>query len=69
MTPSDIRQWRETHGVGVRELARILDISPSTVIRWESGEMQNPGAMLDCALQWIAHQRRAERIEHEPPGE
>lgn len=36
----DIKRWRAARGIGLRELARLLDVDPSTVQRWESGAVQ-----------------------------
>lgn len=33
-----IRQAREAHGLGVRELARLIEVAPSQVLRWENNE-------------------------------
>jgi transcriptional regulator with XRE-family HTH domain len=33
-----IRQARQTHGLGLRQLARLVDVSPPQVMRWEAGD-------------------------------
>lgn len=37
MSPDDLKKWREAHGLGQAELARLLGVAPNTVWRWEVG--------------------------------
>jgi transcriptional regulator with XRE-family HTH domain len=34
-----IRQAREAHGLSLRQLARLVEVAPSQVLRWESDEL------------------------------
>ncbi|MEU9065485.1 helix-turn-helix transcriptional regulator [Streptomyces sp. NPDC048306] len=43
------RALREARHIGLRELARTIGTSPSTVSRWETGATQPRGAL---ALKW-----------------
>ena len=55
-----LRTWREENGVGVRELARLLEVPPSTIVRWESGEIAiSQPRILELALWALAHQRES----------
>ncbi|WP_443079989.1 helix-turn-helix domain-containing protein [Streptomyces sp. P9-A2] len=45
------RALREARHIGLRELARTIGASPSTVSRWETGISQPRGAV---ALKWAA---------------
>jgi transcriptional regulator with XRE-family HTH domain len=38
VTPAELRQWRESHGLSLRAAGRALGVAPSTLLRWESGE-------------------------------
>jgi len=38
--PNHIRRTREAFGIASKELAGILNVSPATVSRWESGERE-----------------------------
>jgi predicted transcriptional regulator len=40
-----IRQWREERGVGLRELARIMEITAAFLSRVERGERPAPAGM------------------------
>lgn len=37
MTPDDLKAWREQAGLSQSGLARLLDVPPNTVARWERG--------------------------------
>jgi DNA-binding XRE family transcriptional regulator len=45
-----MRDARERAGMGVRDLARFLRVSPSTVTRYESGERAIPTDVADAVL-------------------
>ena len=45
---SDMRAAREQAGIGLREMARMIGIDPSALVRWESGK-------------WKPKQKHAER--------
>jgi transcriptional regulator with XRE-family HTH domain len=66
MRGDDLRRWRAEHGIGLRELARMLDVSPTTLMRWEKGDIgiRHP-AMLALALTEIAR-RRADATDPSP---
>ena len=38
-----IKTWRTARGLSQEEMARRLDVDPSTLARWESGEQEPPG--------------------------
>ena len=46
---SDVPFIRSTFGLGQRDLARVLSVSPATVDRWESGE-STPAGLHDEVL-------------------
>lgn len=33
-----LREAREAHGLTIRQLARLVEVAPSQVLRWEAGE-------------------------------
>jgi transcriptional regulator with XRE-family HTH domain len=51
MRGADVKEWREARGLTQRRLAVLLDVDPITVYRWERGERQPPGRMLELALE------------------
>lgn len=59
VTPGELRGRREALGMSINELARRLDVSATTVMRWEAEEMpiRSP-AMLAHALNDIERARR-----------
>lgn len=59
MTGSDLRAWREAHGVGQAELGRRLGVSAITVYRWESGRRKPlPGRILELAIRGLECERQ-----------
>lgn len=46
MTAHDLRAWREQRGMSQRDLATKLQVSGSTLSRWENGEQEIPGPAL-----------------------
>lgn len=38
MTPEELRQQRHAHGLSQAALAKLMQVSPNTVARWERGE-------------------------------
>lgn len=41
-----IRQAREAQALGIRQLARLIDVAPSQVLRWEKNELVPQGERL-----------------------
>lgn len=56
-----MKAWREAHKLSQRRLAILLDVDQVTVGRWERGERQPPGRMLELALQALDQQLAAEK--------
>ena len=56
--PSQIRDIRDALGLTQVELGRILDVSGNTVARWERGEMEPPGILLDLAMRTVQAEHR-----------
>jgi transcriptional regulator with XRE-family HTH domain len=56
----DVKEWRLRHGLTQRRLAVLLDVEPVTVSRWERGERQPQGRMLELAL-WALDRQMAEQ--------
>lgn len=52
MNPADLAYSRGQLGLSVRRLARELDVSPSTVSRWESGGQPIP-RLAAMAINWL----------------
>ena len=48
-----MKAWREARGITQRRLATLLDVEPVTVSRWERGERQPTGRMLELALKGL----------------
>jgi transcriptional regulator with XRE-family HTH domain len=51
MRGDDVKAWRLAHGLTQRRLAILLDVDKITISRWERGERQPPGRMLELALE------------------
>lgn len=49
-----LRAWRLRHGMGIREAARILDISAATLSRIENNEAYNAETLVKI-LDWLLH--------------
>lgn len=60
MTPADIKKLREDMGLTQERLARELDISFSTVNRWENGKSRPKGVFLRALEQFRAQAYRKE---------
>lgn len=58
MTNVEIRAWRMSRGIGVRELARLLGVDKSQIVRWESGASRPP-SLLRLALVGLDAERAA----------
>ena len=56
-----MKSWREARGLSQRRLAILLDVDQVTVGRWERGERQPPGRMLELALQQLDQQLAADK--------
>lgn len=61
-TVSIIRQARERRGIGVRQLARLAQVTPGAVTQWENSELRGRirPATLERALQAMGTSTRAE---------
>lgn len=64
MDGQTLRQWRTSHGIGVRQLARLLGIDPSTVVRWERGDRRPPGRLLERALADVERETGQSSVAH-----
>jgi DNA-binding XRE family transcriptional regulator len=51
-TPDELRAWRRRHKVSQRGLAKLLDVTGMTVLRWERGEFPIT-RMLGYALAYL----------------
>lgn len=60
MNGPEIATWRTTRGLSINRLARALGVEPSTVLRWERGEMA-VSPLLDRALRDLDRELRTER--------
>jgi len=52
MMPNVLKQWRKRTGYSQSELAKVLDVIPLTVSRWERGVREIP-SFLHLALECI----------------
>ena len=62
MTPADLTYARGVLELSVRGLARALEVSPSTVSRWEASGEPIP-RIAECAINWLltTHYREPKR--------
>jgi transcriptional regulator with XRE-family HTH domain len=51
MRGADVREWRLAHGLTQNQLAGLLGVWPAQVSRWERGENQPAGKLLELALE------------------
>ncbi len=42
MTPAELRKWRKKNNYSQSQLAKVLNIAPLTISRWERGESEMP---------------------------
>jgi transcriptional regulator with XRE-family HTH domain len=56
------RELRERAGLTQRELARLLDVTPATISRWESGDRRPTGTQAENYALLL----QALRESHEP---
>lgn len=61
-TGADFRAWREGAGYSIRELAAALEVSRSTIERWQRGEPV-PGRLVLWALRGLGR-----KVEQWAPG-
>ena len=58
MTGEQLKERRKALGLGLNELARALDLSPSTLSRYEAGKLLiRAPRLLDHALRDLARQK------------
>ena len=65
--PQQIKAIRAALGMTQAELARILGVSWNTVARWERGEMEPPGNLLDLALRTVEAEERGRKKNSDSP--
>ncbi len=46
-----LKAWRIARGLTRRQLAGMLSVTETTIYRWESGDRQPPGGLLELALE------------------
>jgi transcriptional regulator with XRE-family HTH domain len=59
-----VREWRERHGLSLRQLAPLLGVAAYTIHRWEQGISPVP-AWLELALEGLDGRLRR---QHEAEG-
>ncbi len=60
-SPEERRRLRESAGLSIRAFANALDISPSTLARWEGGERHPIGPHLFVYVDGLQALARAEK--------
>lgn len=61
MTPTELRQWREAHGLSLRALAKLLGVTHGAIAHWENPDNPNPPPhWLRFALPQIEQELNAE---------
>ena len=56
--PQQIRAIRGALGLTQAELGRILGVAGNTVARWERGEREPPGNLVELALRTVEAEQR-----------
>lgn len=59
----EARRVREHAGVGLRQLARAIDTSPTSLSRWETGEC---APRHEAALRWAHALERLAHLDFDP---
>jgi len=54
----DLRAWRVAHGLTQGSLARLLKVSPRTIINWEQGATTSPGRVVELACRQLEGEMR-----------
>ena len=55
MTPAQFKEARHALGLSVARLARILNVDPRTVRRWEADDGTRPPNPIACrVMEWLA---------------
>ncbi len=52
MNPDELKKWRKRNGYSQPQLAKVLDVIPLTVSRWERGVREIP-SFLHLALECL----------------
>lgn len=60
MDGKELKIRRENLGLSINALAKLLDVQPSSIMRWEAGSKIKSPAMLDYALQSIEREHTPE---------
>ena len=46
MTPDTLKAWRESHELTQNQLASLLNVTTTTISRWECGQSKIPAFLL-----------------------
>jgi DNA-binding transcriptional regulator YiaG len=55
MRPTELKAWRKRNGYSQSRLAKVLEVAPLSISRWERGDRKIP-SFLHLALRWVETQ-------------